>query len=78
MDIVEFAEKICNFPLSDWQKEFLYKSYEAVKNSRSLIYIPPRGSSRFSLTFLQAIAIIAFAQERELLKEKEVNTHVTI
>lgn len=30
MDIVDFAEKICNFPLSDWQKEFLYKSYEAV------------------------------------------------
>lgn len=36
MDIVDFAEKICNFPLSDWQKEFLYKSYEAVKNEEEM------------------------------------------
>lgn len=31
MDIVEYAEKVCNFHLSDWHKEFLYKAYEAVK-----------------------------------------------
>lgn len=45
MDIVEFVEKICNFQLTDFQKEFLTKSYESVKNNQRLYYIPPRGST---------------------------------
>lgn len=71
MDIVEYAEKVCNFYLSDCHKEFLYKVYEAVKNNGQLIYIPPRCNNRFSYSILQALAVMIVAQERELLKEKE-------
>lgn len=71
LDIVEFAEKICDFTLTDWHKEFLRKAYEAIKNNGKLYYIPPRGSSRFSLTTLQALSVIFAAHERGLLKDKE-------
>lgn len=31
MDIVEFVEKVCEFQLTDLQKEFVRKIYEAKK-----------------------------------------------
>lgn len=34
MDIVEFAEKICDFSLTDWQKNFLREAYEDCKNNK--------------------------------------------
>ena len=58
MDIVEFAEKIVNFPLKDYQKEFLRKAYECIKTNQTLFYFPPRCNSRLSYEILQAIAII--------------------
>ena len=71
MDIVEFAEKIVNFPLKDYQKEFLRKAYECIKTNRTLFYLPPRCNSRFSYEILlQAIAIIAVSSERNQLKCK--------
>ena len=70
MDIVEFAEKIVNFPLTDYQKEFLRKVYECIKTNQTLFYFPPRCNSRFSYEILQAIAIIAVASERNQLKCK--------
>ena len=57
MNIIEFAENICNFHLSDWQKEYILNAYEAIKNNKQLFYIPPCGNSRFSFTLLQLIAI---------------------
>lgn len=71
MDIVEFAEEICNFRLMDFQKDFLSKTYESVKNNQLLYYIPPRGSTCFNLELLQALAVIVVAQERDLIKNKE-------
>ena len=70
MDIVEFAEKIVNFPLRNYQKEFLRKAYECIKTNRTLILSPPRCNSRFSYEILQAIAIIAVSSERNQLKCK--------
>ena len=58
MDIFEFAEKIVNFPLKDYQKEFLRKAYECIKTNRTLFYLPPRCNSRLSYEILQVIAII--------------------
>lgn len=69
MDIVEFAEKIVNFPLKDYQKEFLGKAYECIKTNRTLFYLPPRCNSRFSYEILQAIAIIT---RYELEKSVEI------
>lgn len=71
MDIVEYAEKVCNFHLLDWQKEFLYKAYEAVKNNGQLIYIPLRCNNHFNYNILQALVVMIVAQERGLLNEKE-------
>ena len=31
MDIVEFVEKVCEFSLTDFQKEFVRKAYDCVK-----------------------------------------------
>ena len=45
MDIVEFVEKVCDFPLLDYQKKFIRKVYDAAKNEKRLCYIPPRGNS---------------------------------
>lgn len=74
MDIVEFVEKVCAFPLMEYQKEFVRKAYDAVKNNKRLVYIPPlppRGGSRYSLELLQALVIIVVAEERGLIREKE-------
>lgn len=73
MDIVEFVEKLCAHPLSPWQKEFIEKFYDAVKNDKQLFYLPPRCNSRFSLKTLEALVVIAVAQERGLIKKEETN-----
>ena len=69
MDIVKYAEKICNFTLSYWQKEFLRNAYDAIKNNKQFAYIPPRGNSKFSYVILQALAVIYVAQERGFIKD---------
>lgn len=71
MDIVEFAEKICDFSLTDYQKDFLIEAYEACKNNKQVIYIPPRCNSRFSFEILQSLAILYVGYERGLIKDKE-------
>lgn len=63
-NIIELVEEICDFPLTDFHKEFVVKTYDAAKNRNCLYYIPPRGSSKFSFNILQAIVIMIVAQER--------------
>lgn len=52
----------------EYQKEFIRAYYDAVKNNEQLIYVPHRGTSSFQLRTLQALTVIAFAQERGLVK----------
>lgn len=54
MDIVEFVEKVCEFSLTDFQKEFVRKVYDAAKNDKRLYYVPPRCNQKFSFELLQA------------------------
>lgn len=68
MDIVEFVEKVCEFPLTDVQKEFVRKAYDAAKNDKRMYYIPPRGSQTFYFELLQAIVLIIVEKERGLVK----------
>lgn len=63
-NIIELVEEICDFPLTDFHKEFVIKAYDAAKNRNCLYYIPPRGSSKFSLVILQTIVIMIVAQEK--------------
>lgn len=42
MDIVEFVEKVCEFSLTDFQKEFVRIAYDAAKNDKRLYYVLPR------------------------------------
>lgn len=70
MDIVEFVEKVCEFQLTDLQKEFVRKIYEAMKNGETILYVPPRGCQKFNFELLRAVVIIAVAQERGLLKSE--------
>lgn len=68
MDIIEFIEKVYTLPLMEYQKEFIRAYYDAIKNNEQLIYVPHRGTSRFQLRTLQALTVIAFAQERGLVE----------
>ena len=52
----------------EYQKEFIRTYYDAIKNNEQLIYVPPRGTSSFQLRTLQALTVIAFAQERGLVE----------
>ena len=47
MTIVEFVEGYLEHPLSDWDRQFVEKAYEAVKYRQLLIYVHPRGSSKW-------------------------------
>lgn len=68
MDIVEFCEKVLDRPLSAYQKDFIRAVYEATKDGKQIVYLPPRGGDRFTLQLLQALVIIDFAKERGYLK----------
>lgn len=68
MDIVEFVEKVCEFSLTDFQKEFVRKVYDAAKNDKRLYYVLPRCNQKFSFELLQAIVIIIVGKERGLVK----------
>lgn len=68
MDIVEFVEKVCEFSLTDFQKEFVRKVYDAAKNDKRLYYVLPRYNQKISFELLQAIVIIIVGKERGLVK----------
>lgn len=63
MDIVEFVEKVCEFSLTDFQKEFVRIAYDAAKNDKRLCYVLPRCNQKFNFELLQAI-------ERGLVKDE--------
>ena len=63
MDIVEFCEKVL-----DYQKDFIKAVYEATKDGKQIVYMPPRGGDRFILQLLRALVIINFAKEGGYLK----------
>lgn len=46
MTLVEYAEKIAPFPLSDFQKELFEKYEQCLKQDESLYVIPPRNAGR--------------------------------
>lgn len=39
MDIVEFVEKVCEFSLTDFQKEFVRIAYDAAKNDKPSFWL---------------------------------------
>ena len=68
VDIIEFCEKVLDYPLLDYQKDFIKAVYEATKDGKQIVYMPHRGGDRFTLQLLQALVIIDFAKERGYLK----------
>ena len=66
--IVEFCEKVLDYPLLDYQKDFIKAVYEATKDGKQIVYMPPRGGDRFILQLLRALVIIDFVKERGYLK----------
>lgn len=75
MDIVNYVEQVCNFPLSDLQKEFVREAYDSIKNGKKLFYLPARGQSRFSFEILYAIATIIVGVENNLVKGDAINVN---
>lgn len=70
MTIVEFVEGYLEHPLSDWDKQFVEKTYESVKYRRQSFYIPPRSCNRSHYVILQALVILAVGMEQGLIKKK--------
>ena len=68
MDIVEFVEKVCEFSLTDFQKEFVRKAYDCAKKNKRLYYVPPRCNQKFSFELLHAMILIIVGKERGLVK----------
>ena len=75
MDIVEYVEQVCEFPLLDSQKEFVRVAYESIKNNTRIMYVPARGQSRFSFKILYAIATIIVGVENNLVKGDAINVN---
>lgn len=46
MNLVEFAEKTSEMPLSDWQKRFFAMYEQAKKENKQLLVIPARNIGR--------------------------------
>ena len=57
VDIIEFCEKVLDYPLLDYQKDFIKAVYEATKDGKQIVYMPHRGGDRFTLQLLQALVI---------------------
>lgn len=70
MTIVEFVGSYLEHPLSDWDRQFVEKAYEAVKYRRRLFYIPPRGCSKLYYDMLQALVVLAVSMEQGLIKKR--------
>lgn len=70
MTIVEFVEEYLEHPLSDWDKQFVEKAYEAIKYRRQLFYILPRGCGKSYYLILQTLVILAVGMEQGLIKKK--------
>ena len=69
IDIVEFIEKMCNFPLCKYEKKFVMAAYDAYKNNNQFVYVRPRGSNKMRYDILAALVTIIFAQKKGLVKE---------
>ena len=69
MDIAKTIEPFCNFSLTDWQREYVQKLYDAEMEGNHLVYcIPPRGTSRHTTEVIHALVILAIA-----LQEGSIN-----
>lgn len=69
MDIAKTIEPFCNFSLTDWQREYVQKLYDAEMEGNRFVYcIPPRGTSRHTTEVIHALVILAIA-----LQEGSVN-----
>lgn len=66
--LLSLLKKVCEFSLTDFQKEFVRKVYDAAKNDKRLYYVLPRCNQKISFELLQAIVIIIVGKERGLVK----------
>lgn len=69
MDIAKIIEPFCNFPLTDWQRKYVQKLYDAEMEGEHLVYcIPPRGTSIHTTEVIHALVILTIA-----LQEGSIN-----
>lgn len=70
MTAAEFAEEVLNIELLDYQKEFMDKAYECAQKHQTIICYPPRGSNKYFLKYLQALALIMAGQDEGIIKKE--------
>lgn len=75
MDILNVFEKVCNFQLTDYQKEFVREAYDAAKNNKPIYWIAPGRMSNSSYLLLRAVAIVIASQEKGLLNKDFINNY---
>lgn len=69
MDVIDFVQNVWGWQLSEWQVKFIRAAYDAIANDKTLIYMPPRGGSRFEYFMLQALATLYVGYERGVIKD---------
>lgn len=68
MDIAKIIEPFCNFSLTDGQKEYAQKLFDAEMEGNHLVYyIPPRGTSRCTTEAIHALVILIVGEEKGLI-----------
>lgn len=68
MDIAKIIEPFCNFPLTDWQREYVQKLYEAEMEGKRVVYcMLPRGTSRHTTEVIHALVMLIVAEEKSLV-----------
>ena len=68
MDIAKIIEPFCNFQLTDWQREYVQKLYEAEMEGKTVIHcMPPRGTSRHTTEVIHALVMLIVAEEKGLV-----------
>lgn len=67
MDIAKIIELFCNFTLTDWQREYVRKLYDAEMEGNHFMCIPPRNTQMDTTKFLQAIVIYIVGVEKGLI-----------
>lgn len=68
MDIAKIIEPFCNFQLTDWQREYVQKLYEAEMEGKPVVHcMPPHGTSRHTTEVVHALVMLIVAEEKGLV-----------
>lgn len=70
MTAAEFVEQVLDIELSPYLKDFANKYYEAASEGKILLYYPPRGCSKNTMQYIEALVIVMVGQDKGIIKKE--------